>query len=196
MGQVLRRASGRVRPSAASSPPTARPPPEPKVSATTPSVSAAGAAANNAPPQDRLGVSDSDVRETTNDGHGTVLEDKDPGYDKMLSFMVGRITSKPGGRPEMGEASIKERYDRPLPKVRSSKADVGGSGQRPLTPGTLTIEHIHQIILLHQGKSDSQQGPMATKEIAEKFQVDVTVIEKIVQSISLPQEDTNKKSEE
>ncbi|KAJ1695214.1 hypothetical protein LUZ63_011912 [Rhynchospora breviuscula] len=195
MGQVLRRVSGRVRPSAASSPPTTRPPPEPKGSAKTPSVSGAAASAN-APPQDRLGVSDSDVRESASDGHGTVLEDRDPGYDKMLSFMVGRITSKPGGRSEMGEASIKERYDRPLPKVRSSKADVEGSTQRPLTPGTLTIEHIHQIILLHQGKSDSQQGPMATKEIAEKFQVDVTVIEKIVQSISLPQEDTNKKSEE
>jgi hypothetical protein len=37
---------------------------------------------------------------------------------------------------------------------------------------------------------------MTTKEIAEKFQVDVTIIEKIVQSISLPQEDTNNKSEE
>ncbi|KAJ3688490.1 hypothetical protein LUZ61_017654 [Rhynchospora tenuis] len=195
MGQVLRRASGRVRPSASSSPPTARPPPEPKGSAKTPSGAGAGAAAN-APPQDRLGVSDSDVRESASDGHGTVLEDRDPGYDKMLGFMVGRITSKPGGRPEMGEASIKERYDRPLPKVRSSKADVEGSAQRPLTPGTLSIEHIRQIILLHQGKSDSQQGPMATKEIAEKFKVDVTVIEKIVQSISLPQEDTNKKSEE
>lgn len=66
----------------------------------------------------------------------------------------------------------------------------------PLTPGTLSIELIHQIIILHQGKSNGQQGPMTTKEIAERFQVDATVIEKIVQSLSLPQEDTNKKSEE
>lgn len=95
------------------------------------------------------------------------------------------------------KASIRESYSRPLPKVRSSKANVEESAQRSLTPGTLSIEHIHQIILLHQGKFNGQQGPMATKEIAERFHVDTFVIEKIVQSISLPQEeDNNNKSEE
>ncbi|KAF3330271.1 hypothetical protein FCM35_KLT03625 [Carex littledalei] len=191
MGQALRRASGRVRPSAASSPPAAKAPPQPKAAAETPSASGA------APSQDHLGVSDSDTSVSAKDGHVTVLEEKDPSYDKMLSFMAGRITSKPGGRAEMGEASIRETYGRPLPKVRSSKANVEGSAQQSLTPGTLSIEHIHQIILLHQGKSNGQQGPMATKEIAERFHVDTIVIEKIVQSISLPQEeDNNKKSEE
>lgn len=37
---------------------------------------------------------------------------------------------------------------------------------------------------------------MATKEIAERFHVDTIVIEKIVQSISLAQEEDNNKSEE
>ncbi|XP_078175598.1 dynein beta chain, ciliary protein [Carex rostrata] len=187
MGQALRRASGRVRPSAVSSPPPAKAPSQqPKAAAEkTPSAS-----------QDHLGISDSDTSVSAKDGHATVLEEKDPSYNKMLSFMAGRITSKPGGRAEMGEASIRESYGRPLPKVRSSKANVEESAQRSLTPGTLSIEHIHQIILLHQGKSNGQQGPMETKEIAERFHVDTIVIEKIVQSISLPQEeDNNNKSE-
>jgi len=36
--------------------------------------------------------------------HG-VLEERDPSYDEMLKHMVGRITTKPGGKPEMGEVS-------------------------------------------------------------------------------------------
>jgi hypothetical protein len=27
-------------------------------------------------------------------------------YDEMLKHMVGRITTKPGGKPEMGEVSL------------------------------------------------------------------------------------------
>lgn len=35
-----------------------------------------------------------------------VLEDRDAKYDDMLSKMVGRIQSKPGGKLEMGEVSF------------------------------------------------------------------------------------------
>lgn len=35
-----------------------------------------------------------------------VLEERDSGYDAMLSQMVGRIQSKPGGKLEMGEVSF------------------------------------------------------------------------------------------
>jgi len=35
-----------------------------------------------------------------------VLEEKDPKFDAMLGQMLGRITSKPGGKPEMGEVSL------------------------------------------------------------------------------------------
>jgi hypothetical protein len=31
--------------------------------------------------------------------------ERDPSYDDMLKHMVGRITTKPGGKPEMGEVS-------------------------------------------------------------------------------------------
>lgn len=34
-----------------------------------------------------------------------MLEEKDPQYDAMLSQMVGRIQTKPGGKSEMGEVS-------------------------------------------------------------------------------------------
>lgn len=34
-----------------------------------------------------------------------VLEEKDTQYDAMLSQMVGRIQTKAGGKPEMGEVS-------------------------------------------------------------------------------------------
>lgn len=45
-----------------------------------------------------------DVTTSTKDDHG-VLEERDPSYDEMLKRMVGRITTKPGGKPEMGEVS-------------------------------------------------------------------------------------------
>lgn len=35
-----------------------------------------------------------------------LLEERDPKFDSMLNQMVGRIKSKPGGKPEMGEVSI------------------------------------------------------------------------------------------
>lgn len=35
-----------------------------------------------------------------------ILEKRDPKFDAMLGQMVGRITTKPGGKPEMGEVSL------------------------------------------------------------------------------------------
>lgn len=39
-------------------------------------------------------------------GDDVVLEERDPDYDAMLRKMVGRITTKPGGKPEMGEVRL------------------------------------------------------------------------------------------
>lgn len=39
------------------------------------------------------------------DYHGA-LEERDPKYDEMLKQMVGRITSRPGGKLEMGEVRL------------------------------------------------------------------------------------------
>jgi len=46
-----------------------------------------------------------DVTEPTKNAHG-VLEERDPSYEEMLKHMVGRITTKPGGKPEMGDVSL------------------------------------------------------------------------------------------
>ncbi|XP_062203322.1 uncharacterized protein LOC133905526 [Phragmites australis] len=175
MGQALRRASGRVR----------RPPPAPPVKPPPPPPPPR---ASPAAAQDRLGApSGDDVTTPTKDAHG-VLEKRDPSYDKMLKHMVGRITTKPGGKPEMGEASIVQRYDRPLPKVRTSKSEPGHSGNRQLPQGALNVEHIQEIIQLYQGKSSSHRGPMSVDDISSKFSVEASVVQNIVQFVSLPQD--------
>lgn len=48
-----------------------------------------------------------------------VLEERDPSYDVMLNQMVGRIKSKPGGKLEMGEVSVKQLFHLLLTPVRN-----------------------------------------------------------------------------
>ncbi|XP_072955073.1 uncharacterized protein [Typha angustifolia] len=190
MGQALRRASGRVRATRPETPAAARPA-EVKRAAERPTPEAAqtgGAAA-----QDRINISDSEVASAAKDDE-RLLEERDLKYDDMLKQMAGRITSKPGGKLEMGEAFIVEQYNRPMPKLRSTKEDGHGE-QRPLPPGTLNVEQVHQIILLYQGKSDDHRGKMDINHIAEKFRVDAAQVQKIVQFVSLHQEDSIKKAE-
>ncbi|XP_029122754.1 uncharacterized protein [Elaeis guineensis] len=105
MGQALRRATGRVRPSRSDHPARPpiknpeRPPPSP--------TAAAQAKPPDAPTvgQDRLGISDAEVTARDKDYNGA-LEERDPKYDEMLKQMVGRITSRPGGKLEMGDLLV------------------------------------------------------------------------------------------
>ncbi|GJM95498.1 hypothetical protein PR202_ga12240 [Eleusine coracana subsp. coracana] len=135
-----------------------------------------------------------DVATPTKNAHD-VLEERDPSYEEMLKHMVGRITTKPGGKPEMGEASIVQRYDRPLPKVRTSGSEPGQSGSRQLPQGALNVQHIQEIIQLYQGKSSSHHGPMSVDDIASKFRIEATTVQNIVQFVSLPQDEDVKKKE-
>lgn len=41
-----------------------------------------------------------------NSGDNAIEEQRDSEYDAMLSKMVGRIQTKPGGKLEMGEVSL------------------------------------------------------------------------------------------
>ncbi|KAF5465495.1 hypothetical protein F2P56_015501 [Juglans regia] len=187
MGQAFRRASGRIRTSYSIDP--------------TPSTSSkSNSVVDRRPPivgpTDDLNISKTGDHGALDHSDGTsridaenVLEDRDPKYDAMLSQMVGRITSKPGGKPEIGEASVVERYNKPMPKLRNTKPDSGSYEDRPAPPGSLNVTQLRHIILLHQGKADDNEGPMNVQQIAEKFRVDVAQVERILQSLSLPPED-------
>lgn len=91
------------------------------------------------------------------------------------------------------QAFIVERYNRPLPKLRTSKA-AGHDEQKPTPPGSLNTAQLRHILLLHQGKADDHDGAMDTHHIAEKFKIDVIEVERILQFISLPTEETDKKA--
>uniref|UniRef100_A0A0E0FCY4 Acyl-CoA-binding domain-containing protein n=1 Tax=Oryza meridionalis TaxID=40149 RepID=A0A0E0FCY4_9ORYZ len=133
-----------------------------------------------------------DVTTQPKDAPG-VLKERDPSYDEMLKHMVGRITTKPGGKPEMGEAFVVDQYNRPLPRVRTSRPEPGEGGHRQLPPGTINVAHVHEIIQLYQGKSSNHPGPMSVDEIASKFRVEASVVQNIVQFVSLPQEEHSAK---
>ncbi|KAK5840728.1 Dynein beta chain, ciliary [Gossypium arboreum] len=121
-----------------------------------------------------------------------VLEERDPKYDAMLSQMVGRISAKPGGKLEMGEASVAENPSRPLPKLRNTTVESGRYEERPAPLGTLNVKQLRHIMLLHQGKADDHEGPMDVNQIAEKFRLDVAQVQTILQFISIPPEDNIK----
>lgn len=58
--------------------------------------------------------------------------------------------------------------------------------------GTLNVAQLRQIILLHEGKSEDHDGPMEVRQIAQRFRVEAEEIQKILQFVSLPQENDNK----
>ncbi|XP_042391195.1 uncharacterized protein LOC121982275 [Zingiber officinale] len=188
MGQALRRATGRVRPSRIDPPP---PPPAQRPARPSAAADPPPPAASSTDAPDQLGVPDAEIT-ATREHESSVLEDRDPKYDDMLKQMVGRIRSRPGGKAVMGEAIVRERYTRSLPKLRSSRAEPGASEQNTLPPGTLSIEHVRQIILLHQGKAEDHSGKMDVQDIAKRYGVDVEHVQQIIQFMSLPPEDGKK----
>lgn len=88
-----------------------------------------------------------------------------------------------------------ERYNKPMPKLRTTKPDSGGYEERPVPPGSLNVAQLRHIILLHQGKADDHKGPMNVQQIAEKFRIDVKQVEGILQFLSLPPEDSSKQKD-
>lgn len=86
-----------------------------------------------------------------------------------------------------------EKYDRALPKLRNTTSESSRYEERPAPPGTLNVAQIREIILLHQGRADYHKGPMDINQIAQRFRVDATQVQRILQFVSLPPEDTSKK---
>ncbi|GFQ04150.1 hypothetical protein PHJA_002558900 [Phtheirospermum japonicum] len=184
MGQAFRRAAGRIGSSRVDTtshlrkPIDRRPPPPPPA-----------APVDKLPTDDVTAGSEGESRVNPEN----VLENRDVQYDAMLSQMVGRIQTKPGGKLEMGEASVVDKYKRPMPKLRNTTPDSGRYEKRPAPPGTLNVAQVRQIILLHQGKSDEHDGPMNAGQIAERFRIDAAQVQNILQFVSLPPEDDSKR---
>ncbi|KAA8548918.1 hypothetical protein F0562_000602 [Nyssa sinensis] len=145
MGQAFRRASGRIRSSSLDTSSSSSAQLKKPVDLRQPAV-----------PVDK--VSD-DIIGPGSEGESrinsdNILEERDAQYDAMLSQMVGRIKSKPGGKLEMGEAFVVEKYNRSLPKLRNTTATSGRYEEKPVSPGNLNVAQLRHIILLHQGKAD------------------------------------------
>lgn len=85
-----------------------------------------------------------------------------------------------------------ERYNRPMPKLRNTKPDSCRYEERPAPQGTLNVAQLRHIMLLHQGKADDHNGPMDVHQIANKLKLEVAQVQRILQFVSLPPEDSNK----
>lgn len=93
------------------------------------------------------------------------------------------------------QAFIVEKYNRPMPKLRSSKAETGTNERKSEPTGTLYAAQLEQINLLYQGKSEEHKGPMVVQEIAQKFRIDAARVERIVQFLSLPPENNTENNQ-
>lgn len=62
--------------------------------------------------------------------------------------------------------------------------------------GTLNVAQVRHIMLLFQGKAQDHHGPMSVNEIAEKYRIDVSQVQKITQFLSLPTEVTDKQKKQ
>jgi hypothetical protein len=184
MGQAFRRASGRIR-ATSQTDTSSFSNPKITVDHRPPSKIAADKPVETAKPVKLESFNDDDRPKANLDN---ILEERDPKFDAMLGQMLGRITSKPGGKLEMGEASLVERYNRPMPKLRNTKPNSAQYEERPVAAGTLNVAQLRHIILLHEGKADDHNGPMDVHQIAEKFRIDVGQIQKILQFLSHPPE--------
>lgn len=180
MGQAFRRAAGRIKPTST-------------VDSTASSLKMESVVNRKPPPRAADAVRESGALDSggvSGSNSENVLEERDPQFDAMLNQMAGRIRSKPGGKLEMGEASVVERYERPMPKLRNR--DVGSSKyeDRPAPPGTLNVAQMRHIILLHEGKADDHDTPMPAPQIAQMYNLKVEQIQTLLQFLSLPPEDS------
>ncbi|KAL2459637.1 hypothetical protein Fot_54381 [Forsythia ovata] len=183
MGQAFRRASGRIGSSGIDTTPSKLKKP---IDRNPPAVPV-----EKVPSNDFASGSEDAARVNAEN----VLEERDPGYDAMLGQMVGRIRPKPGGKLEMGEAALVEKYKRPLPKLRNTTPESSRYEEKPAPPGTLNVAQIRQIILLHQGKADDHDGPMDIPQIAKRFRIDAVQVQRIIQFTALPPEDSSKRKD-
>lgn len=178
MGQAFRRAAGKLR-----------------STSIEPSSSRFQNSIDRRPPAEKVHIHNKDpALDGVSKSDAQALEQRDPSYEAMLSQMVGKISTKPGGKLEMGEAFVVQKTQRPLPKLRNTSPDTGRYEERPVAVGTINVAQLRQIMLLHQSKVDEHDGSLGLKEVAEKFRLDAVQLERIFRHVSLPPEDNTSKN--
>lgn len=83
-----------------------------------------------------------------------------------------------------------------MPKLRNTKAGAEQAESRAPPPGTLDIAKLKELLLAHQEISNDPRGVIDSRRLAEKFKIDTEEIEKVLQHVSLPQDNTEKKSKD
>lgn len=104
----------------------------------------------------------------------------DPMYSAMVKQLAGNVVTKQGPKGVDKEAFFR----RPLPKNRHNMG-VGPDENTIVAPGTLNVGHIRQIFLSYQGLAGEK--PMDAKALAEKYNVDVVLLEKVLQYYAIPE---------
>ncbi|KAH9617758.1 hypothetical protein KSS87_005636 [Heliosperma pusillum] len=189
MGQAFRRAAGRLRSTSIDT-------------SSSSTISRSKNSFDQTPPSIPTHIQHNhSTLEGNSEGHAQLLEQKDSSdvkdseYDAMLNQMVGRISTKPGGKLEMGEAYVVRKSSRAMPRLRNTTPDTGRYEERPVAAGTLNVAQLRHILLLHQGKSDGYDKNVGPKEIAEKFRLDPTQVERIFHFVSMPAENNTRQKQ-
>jgi len=121
----------------------------------------------------------------------------DPKYSAMMQQVVGKITTRPAGGQEMGSAHVTAEFRRLKPANRHTSAATGPDEEKVVAAGTLNIAGIHEALRLYQGLGEGQeQKSVDVKALAERFNVDVVLLERVFKYTSLPvpqQPDSSKK---
>ena len=76
-------------------------------------------------------------------------------------------------------------FKRPLPKNRQN---TGSSESNHVPPGKLNASHIKQVFLSYQGLLEGEKA-MDVKALARKYNVDATLLEKVLKFSSIPNPD-------
>lgn len=105
---------------------------------------------------------------------------RDPKYFAMTQQVVAKITTRPGGEQEMGSAHVIGEYRRPRPLNRHTSAATGPDEEKVVSAGTLNIVGIQEALRL------KQDNKVDVKALAERFNVDAVLLERVFKYTSLP----------
>lgn len=113
----------------------------------------------------------------------------DPIYKVMIQEIAGNVVNKPGGIQGSGQGGL---HKRPLPTNRHST--FGAKEDSIVAPGTLNVAHIRQMFLLYQGLAEGEKKTMDARALAEKYNVDFALLQKVLQFYAIPEKRNGSKT--